>query len=145
MKSKIKKLIFIIFFTFLIATLPSWFIKSDLNGLQTPFYIPGIIFPIVWTILYLLMSISYYLVHDNDNTLGIYLIQLVINSIWTILFFGFKFRLLSFFWIILLFIIVLIMALKYKKINKVSFYLLIPYLLWIIFAGYLNLSIYLLN
>ena len=92
-----------------------------------------------------MMSVAYYLVSENDNTLGIYLGQLIINSIWTILFFGLKYRLFAFIWIILLFIVSLIMALRYKKINKVSFYLLIPYLLWLIFAGYLNLSIYLLN
>ena len=141
----IKKLVFIIVFTFLIGTLPSWFIKMNLDGLITPFNIPSIIFPIVWTILYLMMSISYYLVSNHNNTLGIYLIQLIINSIWTILFFGLNFRLLSFIWIIILFSIVLIMSLRYKKINKVSYYLLIPYLLWLLFAGYLNLSIYFLN
>ena len=141
----IKKILFIILYTFLIATLPSWFIKSDLNGLITPFTIPPVIFPITWTILYIVMSISYYLVSSYNNTLGIYLLQLVINSIWTILFFGLKLRLLSFIWIILLFIIVLIMSLKYKKINKTSFYLLVPYLLWLIFAAYLNISIYILN
>ena len=144
-KNKIKRLVTIIVFTFLITNLPLLFIKTDITGLNTPFKLPSIIFPIVWSILYILMSISYYLVEDSNNTLGIYLLQLFFNSIWTILFFGFTARLLSFFWIIILFIIVLIMSLRYKKINKVSFYLLIPYLLWLIFAGYLNISIYLLN
>ena len=130
----IKRLVFIILFTFLIGTLPSWFIDINLDGLATPFKIPGVIFPIAWSILYLLMSISYYLVSDNDNTIGIYLGQLIVNSIWTILFFGLQWRLLSFFWIILLFSLVLVMALRYKKINKASFYLLIPYLLWLLFA-----------
>jgi translocator protein len=140
-----KKLLKIILFTFLIGTLPSWFIPMDISYLIKPFDIPKILFPIVWTIIYILMSISYYLVSNNDKTLGIYLIQLVINSLWTLIFFGLKQRLFAFIWLIILLIAVAIMFIKYYKINKKAGYLLIPYLLWLIFAGYLNLSIYLLN
>src|SRR5574344_661652 len=140
-----KKLFIIIILTFLIATLPSWFIKSDISYLVKPFEIPKVLFPVVWTILYILMSISYYLVSNSNNTLRIYLIQLILNSLWTLIFFGLKLRLLSFIWLIVFLITVVIMIIKYIKINKLSGYLLIPYLAWLLFAGYLNFSIYLLN
>lgn len=140
-----KKLIIILLLTFIIGTLPSWFLNMNLEGLDTPFYIPKIIFPIVWSILYILMSISYYLVSDEKDTLGIYSLQLIFNSVWSIIFFGFKFRFLAFIWLIILFIEVLIMFLKYIKINKISGYLLIPYLIWLVIAGYLNISIFILN
>jgi translocator protein len=145
MKINLKKLLLIVLLTFVIATLPSWFIKSDIFYLNKPFNIPGIIFPIVWTILYLLMSISYYLVSNNKHTLGIYLAQLIVNSLWTLIFFGLRLRLLAFIWLILLIVLVTIMVIKYYKIRPLSTYLLIPYYAWLLFAAYLNLSIYLLN
>ena len=140
-----KKLIKIILITFLVTGIPAMIIKPSLDGLTTPFNIPNIIFPLVWSILYLLMSISYYLVSNRQNTKGIYALQLFFNTMWTIIFFGLKWRLFAFIWLIALFIIVIIMLTRYIKINKTAGYLLIPYALWIIFAGYLNLSIYLLN
>ena len=139
-----KKLIFIIIFTLLIGSLPSLFIDMDISNLYKPFYIPNILFPIVWAILFILMSISYYLV-SNEDTTKIYLIQLFVNALWSVIFFGLKLRLLAFFWLLLLLALIIIMTIKYFKINKISGYLLIPYILWVTFAGYLNLSICLLN
>ena len=141
----IKKFILIVILTFLIGTIPSWFISMDISNLVKPFEIPTIIFPIVWTILYLMMAISYYLVSNKSNTFGIYFAQLVFNSLWTVFFFGLKLRLFAFIWLIALFVLVVLMLVKYYKINKTAGYLLIPYSLWLVFAGYLNLSIYLLN
>ena len=140
-----KKFILIVLLTFIIGTIPSWFINMDISALVKPFDIPKIIFPIVWTILYFMMAISYYLVSKNDKTFGIYFAQLIFNSLWTVLFFGLKLRLLAFIWLIVLFVLVLIMLIRYYKINKTAGYLLVPYSIWLIFAGYLNLSIYLLN
>src|SRR5574344_1014007 len=122
--------------------MPSWFIKSDISYLIKPFEIPKIIFPILWTILYILMALAYYLVSNNEKTTPIYLAQLVVNSLWTLLFFGLKLRLLSFIWLILLLVLVIIMTIKYFKINKIAGYLLFPYIAWLLFAGYLNFSIY---
>jgi translocator protein len=144
-KINFKKLIMIIFFTFIIATLPSWFIKMDISYLNKPFDIPGILFPIVWTILYILMSIAYYLVSDREKTLGIYTFQLIVNSLWTLIFFGLRLRLLAFIWLIFLLVLVTIMLIKYYKIMPKAAYLLFPYYAWLLFAAYLNLSIYLLN
>ena len=116
--------------------------------IQPSFAPPGWLFPVVWSILYILMGVSDYLVKDNLNTnssLSIYKIQLVVNLLWSFIFFKFKLFLLSFLWIILLIFLVVNMIKKYISINKTSAYLQIPYLLWIIFAAILNFSIYLLN
>lgn len=104
---------------------------------------PGIIFPIVWTVLYILIGISFYLQKNNNKY--IYYTNLIINNLWPIIFFVFKLYLLSFIWIILLIIIVIIMINNFYKINKISAYLNIPYLIWLIFACYLSFEIYLLN
>ena len=118
--------------------------------LNKPINVPGIIFPIVWSILYLLMSISLYIVLEKDNkdkqkAIISYIVQLIINSLWSLIFFGFEAYLFSFIWIILLLISVVVMIINFYKVNKTAAYLQIPYVLWIIFAGYLNLGIYLLN
>ena len=116
--------------------------------IQPSFAPPGWLFPVIWSILYILMGVSDYLVKDNLNTnssLSIYKIQLVVNLLWSFIFFKFKLFLLSFLWIILLIFLVVNMIKKYISINKTSAYLQIPYLLWIIFAAILNFSIYLLN
>ena len=110
----------------------------------------GIVFPIAWSILYLLMAISLYIVSetkslDIEKSYLIYIAQLIVNSLWTLLFFGLKLRLFSFIWIILLIILVIIMIKNFYDKNKLSGLLQIPYLLWLIFAGYLNLMIYILN
>jgi len=111
---------------------------------------PAFIFPIVWTILYILMGISAYMIMISDNkdknkAYGIYLVQLIVNGLWSLFFFRFKWYLFSFLWIILLISLVIIMIDKFYKINKIAGYLQLPYLLWLIFASILNLSIYLLN
>lgn len=111
---------------------------------------PAILFPIVWTILYILMGISAYMISVSDDSdkkkaYIIYLIQLVVNGLWSLFFFRFKWYLFSFFWILLLISLVIIMIDRFYKINKVSGYLQLPYLAWLIFASILNLSIYLLN
>jgi len=110
---------------------------------------PGFIFPIVWAILYLLMGISYYLYKKNNkvfsNTDLIYYIQLIVNLLWTIIFFVFELKFFSIIWIILLLILVIYLIVLFFKDNKISAYLNIPYLIWITFATYLTISIYLLN
>lgn len=142
-----KKFIIILVFTFLIGTFPSWFIKSSIDGLALPpFYPPTILFPIVWTLLYILMSISLYLASKNTNSVyPVYLAQIVVNSLWTIIFFGFKLFTLGYLWIILLIVLVIIMMYQFYKENKISTFLLIPYLIWLFIALYLNIGIAVLN
>jgi len=111
---------------------------------------PGFIFPIVWTILYVLMGISSYLIYNENSIhssccLKIYLINLFVNFLWTPIFFGLNLRLFSFIWIILLDIVIVYMIMCFYKVNKKAAYLQIPYLIWSLFATYLNLAFYLLN
>ena len=122
----------------------------DYNMLQKPpFAPPGAVFPIVWTILYILMGISYGILKVNnqadEEVDWIYYIQLAINALWSIIFFIFKWRLFAFVWIILLAIAIILMIIKFYNKNKVVGFLQIPYFLWVIFATYLNLGFYILN
>ena len=113
---------------------------------------PAFIFPIVWTILYILMGISAAMIYKSDapeeqkkSALGIYLIQLLVNFFWSIWYFKFDAYLLAFIWLVFLIRFVIVMIYRFYKINKTAGLLQIPYLLWLIFAGYLNLMIFLLN
>ena len=113
---------------------------------------PGWLFPIVWTILYIFMGISAYLIGishaapiEKAKSLTLYTYQLAVNFLWSIFFFNFEWYFFSFLWIILLWILVFLMIRSFHKINRVAAYLNIPYLLWITFASYLNLGIWFLN
>lgn len=122
----------------------------DYNELQKPFLSPpGIFFPIVWTCLYILMGISYGMLKSkglNSEKITLsYYIQLGVNALWSIFFFVFKWRLFSFFWLVLLIFLVVDMIQKFYSADKTSAFLQIPYLLWLLFAAYLNLGVYLLN
>ena len=147
-----KKLLIFIFGTYLIGGLFSFFIDmpSMYQELNKPFLSPpGYVFPIVWTVLYTLMGVSLYLVSeesgDKKKSYIIYIVQLILNSLWTLFYFGLDMKLFAFFILIGLIISVIIMILEFRKLNKTAAYLQIPYLIWLIFAGYLNLSTYLLN
>ena len=114
---------------------------------------PGFLFPVVWTVLYILMGISSALIWQKieeyrekaENALLIYAVSLVFNFIWSIIFFNFRLYLLSFIWLAALLILIILTAVKYKKILPLAALLQIPYILWVTFAGYLNFGIYLLN
>ena len=117
---------------------------------KPPLAPPSILFPIVWTILYILMGISSYMIFNSDDymkdsALKIYLLQLGLNFIWPIFFFLLKLRLAALIIISLLLITIAYMIIKFYRINKTSAYLQIPYLLWVSFATYLNLGFYILN
>lgn len=122
----------------------------DYNDLiKPPLSPPGIVFPIVWTIIYLLIGISYTLLKEKGEVpkeiQQLYYTQLILNYLWTFIFFVFRLRLLSVLWIIILDVLVVIMTYQFYKQNKLSGILLIPYVLWLLFATYLNISIYFLN
>lgn len=120
----------------------------DYNSLvKPPLSVPSIAFPIIWSILYLFIGITYYFFRkksDNEDIIKLYYVQLFVNLIWPILFFTFKLRFISILWILLLDVLVALLIKKLEK-NRNSFYLLIPYLLWTLFATYLNIGIYILN
>ncbi|MBE5820988.1 MAG: tryptophan-rich sensory protein [Clostridiales bacterium] len=122
----------------------------DYDTLQKPALAPpSIFFPIIWTILYILMGVSYGILKTNNlvdpKIDSIYYLQLIVNLLWPIAFFIFKARLFSFIWIILLAILVAIMIYRFWRKNKIAGLLQIPYLLWTLFATYLNLFVYILN
>lgn len=124
--------------------------SMDYSMLQKPFLAPpGWLFPIVWTILYILMGVSYGILETNnlidENTNRIYYAQLAVNALWSIFFFTLEWRLFAFIWIILLAILIILMIKEFYNKNKVAGLLQIPYILWVAFATYLNLSFYLLN
>ena len=128
------------------------FISSsiDYGSLEKPALSPpSIIFPIVWTILYILMGISYGILEsknlNDNNTKVIYNIQLFVNAMWSIFFFTLKWRFFAFIWILILDILVIKMIVEFYKKNKLAGLLQLPYLLWILFASYLNIAIYLIN
>lgn len=133
------------FIGFLIASFNNYY------ELILPSFAPSAtVFPIVWTILYILMGISSYLIIKSDSNqkndaLFVYGIQLIINLFWSVWFFVFRFYFLSFIWILLLIGFVVVMIKKFYDISKVSAYLQVPYLLWLIFAGVLNLFVFFLN
>lgn len=131
-------------FTF--QAIPTWYAT-----LNKPFFSPpNWIFGPVWTILYTLMGISLYLVWTSKSklkgeALKIFYAQLVLNSLWSIMFFGLKAPTLALLEILILWIFIAVSIVRFYKIHKTSAYLLLPYLLWVSFASVLNLAIVLLN
>lgn len=139
--------------------------ESFANLNKPPLAPPAWLFPIAWTILYTLMGISSYLIYvsgteemnkilSNKNTgesiekrraLSTYGYQLLVNFLWPVFFFHFQWYFFSFLWLVLLWILVAKMILEFGMISETAAFLNIPYLLWLSFAGYLNLGIWLLN
>lgn len=122
----------------------------DYNYLvNPPLSPPSYLFPIVWSILYLLIGTSYYIYRKNNNddslTIKLYYIQLILNYLWSIIFFTLKLRTLAVIWIIVLAITIIYLMIRFYKEERTSFYLLIPYILWVLFATYLNIGIVVLN
>ena len=126
---------------------------SDYRQLnQPPLAPPSWVFPIVWTVLYLLMGYASYrvLVSGKEEllirqALTAYGIQLCLNFLWPLLFFRLEWRLAAFFLLIGLWIAIFITMRKFLRLDEKAGDLLLPYLLWVCFAGYLNLGVYLLN
>ena len=119
---------------------------------QPPLSPPAWLFPVAWTLLYALMGISSYLIVTSDapkeeirEAIRIYAYQLIVNFLWSTFFFNFRWYLFSFLWLVLLWILVLIMIIKFKEISKAAAYMNIPYIIWLTFAAYLNLGIWILN
>lgn len=110
------------------------------------------VFPVVWTILYVLMGIASYLVYTSgaeeeniSRAISVYGAQLAVNFLWPTFFFNFQWYLFSFFWLLLLWVLVFITIRQFYDIRKWAGYLMIPYLIWLTFAAYLNLGVWWLN
>ena len=116
---------------------------------KPPLSPPAWLFPVVWTILYVFMGIASYLVvisgKPNRTALTVYGIQLVFNFLWPVIFFNLAQYLFAFIWLVLLWLLILITTNLFSHISIPAGYLMLPYLAWVTFAGYLNYAIYLLN
>lgn len=112
---------------------------------------PEIVFPIVWTILFILMAISAARVWLTDNSrmrnrsMLLYGLQLIFNFFWSVLFFNFQAYGFSVLWLIILWVLILLMIIQFYKSDKLAGLLQIPYLLWVSFALYLNFMVWMLN
>lgn len=119
---------------------------------KPPLSPPAWLFPVVWTILYTLMGISSYLIltsgaerEEVHNALSVYAYQLAVNFLWPTFFFNFQWFFFSFLWLLLLIFLVVSMIREFYKLSETAAYLNIPYLIWLLFAGYLNFAIWWLN
>ena len=119
---------------------------------KPPLAPPGWLFPLVWTILYTFMGLASYLVFTSQKdqneiklALQIYTLQLAFNFFWTILFFNFELYFFAFFWLLALLALLILTTILFYKVSKPAAYLMIPYIIWVILAAYLNLGIALLN
>ena len=132
---------------------------------KPPLSPPAWVFPVAWTILYTLMGISSYLIYvsepqkvnksisdkntkenkEKSQALSTYGYQLIVNFLWPVFFFSFQWYFFAFLWLVLLWILVAKMILEFGEISRIAALLNVPYLLWLSFAGYLNLGIWLLN
>lgn len=156
MKKNYKLLILCIVIPLAVGSLAGFITKDSMetfNMLNKPSLSPpGIVFPIVWSIIYILMGIASYLVITTGSgnnkvkeALVYYGLQLLFNFLWSIWFFSFGWYLFAFIWLLLLWVLIFNTMASFYDINKTSAYLLIPYLLWVTFAGYLNFAVYLMN
>lgn len=119
--------------------------------LAKPFFTPPAgVFPIAWTILYILIGIALYLVweapnRDKQRAYVMFYIQLILNFIWSPIFFGVELRFLALVTLVLLWISIFLLMYAFYKVSKPAAYLLIPYFLWVTFAGVLNYALWVLN
>lgn len=119
---------------------------------KPPLAPPKWLFPVAWTVLYVLMGIASYLVYvskapsvKKNSALSVYVISLIFNFAWSLIFFNLENYLFAFVWLCALWLLVVITTVKFFGINKTAGILMLPYVLWVTFAGYLNYGIYLLN
>lgn len=139
-----------------VGALSGWLTRNSVELYKTtivkpPLSPPAIVFPIVWTVLFALMGIGTARIYmspasaTRSRALRLSLVQLFVNFLWSILFFNlqrFGFALL---WLIALWLLILWMTLTFRKLDKLSAQLQLPYLLWVAFAAYLNLGVWVLN
>lgn len=117
---------------------------------QPPLSPPGWVFMAVWTALYILMGIGAARIYISDDplrkkALALYGMQLLVNLFWPILFFLLEVRLFAFLWLLILLGLVIWMSVSFRRADKTAGLLQIPYVVWLLFAAYLNLEAYLLN
>ena len=116
---------------------------------QPPLSPPSWLFPVAWTILYVLMGLAAYIVFQekplNKTALTLYFVQLTVNFFWPLIFFNMQAYLFAFAVLVILWLLVLLTTILFFKTNRTAGWLMLPYLLWLTFAGYLNLGVWYLN
>lgn len=156
MKEKWKKLLICLAVPLSVGGLSAFLTRDGMKTFQTlkkpPLSPPAWVFPLVWTILFLLMGTASFLVLEWGKSrravrraLTVYGAQLTANFFWPLLFFGLGAWLFSFFWLIFLWILIFAAKVKFSLLSPAAGRLLIPYLAWVAFAGYLNFGVWLLN
>ena len=127
--------------------------SSDYANFNKPaFSPPGFLFPVVWTILFFLMAVAAYRIwmkgksgEDVSKALVLYGVQLLLNFLWSIIFFRFRLYAIAFLELLLLLVFILLTTFEFYRIDKPSAYLMIPYIAWVSFAGVLNYAIWMMN
>lgn len=118
---------------------------------KPPLSPPGWVFPVVWTVLYALMGISAARIwlappsRSQNRGLNLFWLQLAVNFLWSPIFFNAGAYGFAFIWLLLLWVLVLLMILQFRKVDKTAALLQIPYLIWLTFAAYLNWGVFRLN
>lgn len=118
---------------------------------KPPLTPPGLVFFVVWTVLYILMGISSYIILTSEfdgrkrSALFVYLVQLIFNFLWPLVFFGTENYIAAFLVLVVLWILIYITFRMFYSMKKSAGYLIIPYLIWVAFAGYLNIGVFLMN
>ena len=155
-KVRLKELVIALAIPLAAGGLSAFITKDAMKSFQTlrqpPLSPPAWLFPVVWTLLYLLMGLASYLVLTSgaseprrEKALTAYALQLAANFCWSVIFFSLRLYLTAFIWLLVLWVFILISTVMFFYIRKSAGRLLIPYLAWVTFAGYLNLGVYLLN
>lgn len=156
MKYKTKVNIFSVAFPLIIGALSSLATSGNMQTLfdeivKPPLSPPSWLFPVVWSVLFILMGIGsarVYLSPDSQNrtsALYLYLANLFLNFFWSIIFFNFRAFLFAFIWLLALLAVIILMTVNFYKCDRMSGLLQLPYILWVTFAGYLTFAIWFLN
>lgn len=154
MGKRIKALILSLALSLGTGGLSAWLTRNsmDLYGSlrQPPLSPPGWLFPVVWTILFILMGVAAWMIWEEgepvrDTPLRLYAIQLFFNFVWPLIFFNARLYGLALVWIVLLWVLILFTALRFWQVRPAAGWLLAPYLLWVTFAAYLNAGVWWLN
>lgn len=156
MKIKWKQLITAVAIPLLVGGLSYLMTRNSMKSFEIlnkpPASPPRLVFPIVWTVLYILMGIASYLVYTGKANSGktlsalfFYAAQLTFNFFWPVIFFNLEMYLFAFVWLVLMIILIVITTKKFSEISVAAGWLMVPYIIWCIIAAYLNFGVYLLN
>ena len=157
MQHKTRSLLAALAIPLAVGGLSAWLTRTGMDNFyrsvrQPPLSPPAWLFPVAWTLLYLLMGLASWLVYtDRRHPLGrrpaltLYGVQLGFNFLWSLLFFSLRAWLGAFVWLVILWVLILLTLRRFGRIDRRAGWLLVPYALWVAFAGYLNLGVFLLN